>query len=358
VNFAFALPQRTFWETVVTTIKDIAELAGVSVGTVDRALNNRGRISPEAKRRIESIAAKLNYRKNKVAKSLANRKLNLKIAVILHIHSNEFFGEVLEGIERAQREIVDFGISMGVYHCKAFDPWDQLHLIDTAIAEGANAVVIVPINHPDIIKRLHRLNEEHIPFVLLASVLEDVKCFSAVRCDYARSGWIAGGLLRLISGGDCKALAFFPSFSMLGHRQRMESFRLFLEKHCPAVNLEKIIELPGDSFDAYQIVREELLSHPQVNHIVYNGIHSEAGIKAIENSGRQMQSIFFDFSPPTKQALIEGRISAAILQQPEEQGYRAIMVLFDYFTTNVLPPELTIVDSYVLFKESIEELPH
>jgi LacI family transcriptional regulator len=342
----------------MTTIKDIAELAGVSVGTVDRALNNRGRISPEAKKRIESIAAKLNYRKNKVAKSLANRKLNLKIAVILHIHSNEFFGEVLQGIEQARTEIVDFGISMEVYRCKEFDPHDQLRLIDRALSERANAIVIVPINHPEIIKRLHRLHEEHIPFILLASVLEDVTCFSAVRCDYARSGWMAGGLLRLISGGACKALAFFPSFSMLGHRQRMESFRSYLEKRCPAVNLEKIIELPGDSFDAYRIVREELLSHPQVNHIVYNGVHSEAGIKAIENSGRQMQSIFFDFSPPIKQALIEGKISAAILQQPEQQGYRAIMALFNYFTANITPSELTIVESYILLKESLEELPH
>jgi len=341
----------------VTTIKDIAEMAGVSVGTVDRALNNRGRISPEAKTRIEFIAAKLNYRKNKVAKSLANRKLNLKIALVLHVQSNEFFNEVFRGIERARTEIADFGISVEIYRCKEFDPQDQLHLIDKAIADGAKAIVIVPINHPDIIKRLHRLNEENIPFVLLASVLEDVSCFSAVRCDYARSGWMAGGLLRLISGGVCNALAFFPSFSMLGHRQRMEGFRIYLEKHCPKITLEKIIELPNDSFDSYQIVREELSAHPHVNHIVYNGVYTEAGIKAIENSGRQIQSIFFDLSPFTRQALIEGRIAAAILQQPEHQGYRSIMVLFDYFIANLKPRDLTIVESYILFKECIEDTP-
>jgi LacI family transcriptional regulator len=144
---------------------------------------------------------------------------------------------------------------------------------------------------------------------------------------------------------------------MLGHRQRMESFRLYLKKYCPQVTLEKIIELPGGSFDMYRIVREELLSYPHVNYIVYNGVHSEAGIKAIEDSGRQIKSIFFDFPSTTKQALIEGKITAAILQQPEQQGYRAIMVLFDYFTANTIPPELTIVESYILFKESLEELP-
>jgi LacI family transcriptional regulator len=243
-----------------------------------------------------------------------------------------------------------------VYRCKEFDPQDQLHLIDKALADGAKAIVIVPINHPDIIKRLHRLNEENIPLVLLASVLEDVTCFAVGRCDYARSGWMAGGLLRLISGGACNALAFFPSFSMLGHRQRMESFKTYLEKYCPEIILANIIELPNDSFDAYQIVREELSAHPHVNHIVYNGVHTEAGIKAIENSGRQMRSIFFDFSPSTKQALSEGKITAAILQQPEHQGYRSIMILFDYFVANVIPNNLTIVESYVLFKESIEDI--
>jgi hypothetical protein len=49
---------------------------------------------------------------------------------------------------------------------------------------------------------------------------------------------------------------------------------------------------------------------------------------------------------------------AAILQQPGQQGYRAIMVLFNYFTANVIPSELTTVESYILFKESIEELPN
>ena len=342
----------------MTTIKDIAKMAGLSVGTVDRALNNRGRISQEAKARIESIAAKLNYRKNKVAKSLADRKLSLKIAVVLHNQSNEFFNDVLRGIDQARTEIADFGISIEVYRCKLFTPKDQLHLIDKALADGAKAIVIVPINHPSIIKRLHRLNEENIPFILLSSVLEGVTCFSAVRCDYTRSGWMAGKLLRLISGGECNALAFFPSFSMLGHWQRMEGFRTYLEKYCPNITLEKIIELPNDSFNSYQTVKEELAAHPHVTHIVYNGIFTEAGIKGIETSGRQIHSIFFDLSPFTKQALIEGKIDAAILQQPEHQGYRSIMLLFDYFIADMRPKEFTIVESYILFKECIEDIPH
>ncbi|MGT9066275.1 LacI family DNA-binding transcriptional regulator, partial [Enterococcus faecalis] len=52
------------------TIKEIAEKAGVSRGTVDRALNNRGRINPEVAEKIKTIAKEMNYvpKKKKMAK--------------------------------------------------------------------------------------------------------------------------------------------------------------------------------------------------------------------------------------------------------------------------------------------------
>lgn len=73
------------------TQKQIAELAGVSVGTVDRALHNRGRVDPKVAERIRQIAKELDYRPNTVAKGLSIRKRNLKISVIFHIQSHNAF---------------------------------------------------------------------------------------------------------------------------------------------------------------------------------------------------------------------------------------------------------------------------
>ena len=55
------------------TMKDIAQRTGVSIGTVDRALNNRGRINPEVASRIRKVAQEMGYKTNSVAKSLAIR---------------------------------------------------------------------------------------------------------------------------------------------------------------------------------------------------------------------------------------------------------------------------------------------
>ena len=86
---------------MATTLKDIADMAGVSPGTVDRALHNRGRVNQEVAERIRKIARELGYRPNAIAKGLSKRKDNMKITIILHIsRTNFFFDDVFSGNER------------------------------------------------------------------------------------------------------------------------------------------------------------------------------------------------------------------------------------------------------------------
>ena len=57
----------------MATIKQIAEMAGVSRGTVDRVLNNRGSVNANTAARVREIAEKLNYKPNKAEKESENR---------------------------------------------------------------------------------------------------------------------------------------------------------------------------------------------------------------------------------------------------------------------------------------------
>ena len=65
------------------TAQQIAELAGVSRGTVDRALHNRGRVNPEVAARIRQIATELGYKPNLVGQALVRSKQGAKLGVIL-----------------------------------------------------------------------------------------------------------------------------------------------------------------------------------------------------------------------------------------------------------------------------------
>ena len=85
----------------MTTLKDIAAAAGVSIGTVDRALKDRGRVNPQVAQHIKDLAKEMDYHPNKIASGLVNRSRNYKLAVILHITGNDFFNEILKGVKKA-----------------------------------------------------------------------------------------------------------------------------------------------------------------------------------------------------------------------------------------------------------------
>lgn len=337
------------------TLKEIAAAAGVSIGTVDRALHNRGRVNPQVAERIRTIAKQLNYHTNKVAQSLAIRSKNIKIAIVLHIAQNDFFDEVIQGIQKASNEIYDFGVTTEIFRCQDFDADDQLRQIDLAVNWGANAIVLVPIGDQKIVQRLQQLHEQEIPVVFLTALLQDAPCFSAVHCDYARSGRIGGQLLHLVSGGKGNVLAFSPSFSMLGHRQRMEAFVNYLAENCVNLYLIKVTELPNDSFDDYHITSEILKAYPQADCIIYCG-STRAGLKAIREAGRPIHSVFYDFTPATREGMLSGMIDASIVQTPLEQGYRSVMILFDYLISNIKPEEHILVENKIILRECMPEI--
>ena len=55
-------------------IVDIAKMAGVSVGTVDRVIHNRGRVSEENRKKVQAILEMVHYQPNLMARSLAASK--------------------------------------------------------------------------------------------------------------------------------------------------------------------------------------------------------------------------------------------------------------------------------------------
>ncbi|HOW07896.1 MAG TPA: LacI family DNA-binding transcriptional regulator, partial [Flexilinea sp.] len=91
------------------TIKEIARIANVSRGTVDRALNDRPGVNKEVAQRIKEIARAMDYKPNSVAKALATRNRQFVIGVLINSIGNPFFDDVILGIEAAGQEIEDFG---------------------------------------------------------------------------------------------------------------------------------------------------------------------------------------------------------------------------------------------------------
>ena len=342
---------------MAVTMKYIAELAGVSIGTVDRALNNRGRIAPNVKARILKIAEELNYKPNSAAKSLAIRNRNLKITIILHIQKNDYYDEVIHGIEHEAESISAFGISVEIKHCPDFDYHKQLHLIDQAVEEKTSAIALVPINHPDIRSKLTELDELGIPVVLLNAPLPECPYLAYVGNNYAQSGRIAAGLINLITGGRANLAVFTPSLDMLGHRQRLSAFENHLQLF-PELSVCCIQELSNTDIDSYKLTQQTLDLYPNADAILYMGAAVTGGIKAIQeaSSHKKFRTVFFDTPNPVLENLKSGMIQAVISQNPRLQGELAIQILSNYLLKQELPTNKhCYIESRIIIRESIAE---
>lgn len=88
---------------MMATIRDVAELAGVSVATVSRALNDSGYVSDEARAKVEQAVKDLNFYPNEVARSLYNKQSKI-VGLLLPDISNPYFTLLAKGAEDCLNE--------------------------------------------------------------------------------------------------------------------------------------------------------------------------------------------------------------------------------------------------------------
>ena len=88
---------------MAVTIKDIADYAGVSVGTVSKVLNNQGNVSDKLRLRIESVIEKFNYRPSAMARNIKKNKTDIVSLIIPQI-LNSFYVQIIDLIEKQVNE--------------------------------------------------------------------------------------------------------------------------------------------------------------------------------------------------------------------------------------------------------------
>lgn len=95
----------------MTTIKDVANLAGVSVATVSRVINDRGYVHADTRKKVEDAVKALHFSPNEVARSLYTRKSKL-IGLLLPDIANPYFPQLARGVEDRMQE-QDYRIIFG-----------------------------------------------------------------------------------------------------------------------------------------------------------------------------------------------------------------------------------------------------
>ena len=313
------------------TINQIAELAGVSRGTVDRVINKRGGVSQTSEIRVAGIIKQYGYRPNKVARALVKRKKRYAIGVISASSDNIFFKDVIQGIRRAESELEGMGVSLRYREVAMFSVNDQLRCLNELLAEGIDALAINPITAPRIRARLREATGEGIPVITFNSDIEGVDKLAYIGCDYRKSGQIATGLLAIATGANANTAVVVGSMKSLGHSNRVYGAREEMRRH-PGMRIAEVIEMYDDDLTSYTRIKDLLTANSDIDAFFFAAAGKEGGLAAITEcrAGRMPHIVTVDADPFTCKCLRNGTVVATVCQQPFVQGYEPVWQLANY----------------------------
>lgn len=336
----------------MATIKEIAALAGVSRGTVDRVLNNRGAVNPATAQKINEIAKALNYKPNKAGLALAAQKKKLKLGVILFSTDNPFFADVLKGVLEKAEDLAGYNCTVLVKQIP-INVEAQLNAIDELIREKVNGIALAPQNDNRIRARINALYEQGIPVVTLNTDIENTKRIAYVGSNYTKSGATAAGLMRRMTHGIVHIGIISGSSNILCHTERIAGFINTLKPEQNQMHIVTIIETQDDEIESYEQTSHLLKAHPEINALFFAAGGVYGGCRAITSLdlADKLCVIAFDKAETTEEFLRKGVLSAVICQQPRIQGQKPLELLFAYLSSGELPEKeynYTAVDIRIL----------
>ena len=325
----------------MATIKEIARLAGVSRGTVDRVLNNRGAVSQETADKIRGIANAIHYSPNRAGKTLAAKKKQLKFGFILFssTSSNPFFLDVVRGIEDRAEALKEFDATVEIRYAVIDNPDLQVQLIDELLQLGIDGLAITPINHPTVIQRLKKLTKSGFPVVTTNSDIPDCGRLAYVGSNYYKSGETAAGLMNLICGGNANVGIIIGSPWVLCHSERVAGFTDCIRKDYKHIRIVDTVVNSDDDLESFSVTLKMLRDHPEINALYLAAAGVQGACRAVTDLGvgGKTKIISYDTTEPTCMLVKEGIIVATIAQQAFTQGAKPLDILLDYLGMGVAP---------------------
>lgn len=339
----------------MATIKEIAELAGVSRGTVDRVLNNRGSVNVKTAEKILEIAKAVDYKPNRAGLALAAQKRRLKLGVILFGNSNPFFDEVMKGVRYQEEKLASYNCSIVVKQI-SYDADEQLSAIDELLTQEVHGIVLAPYNSPKIVQKINMLSDMGIPIVTTNTDVSNSKRIAYVGSNDFLSGETAGGLMGLMTTGEIHTGIILGSKQILSHTDRAYGFQSCIQKKYPRIHVAALLENQDDEVESFHVTQKLLQTHPELNALYFAAGGVYGGCKAVlaENRSDSLTIITHDKVDTTRNFVKEGIISATICQQPFIQGSKSLDILFNYLTAGELPEkELNYVTVDIRIAENI-----
>lgn len=328
-------------QTDKPTIKDIARITGLSKGTVDRVLHNRGEVSKRSYEKVMAAIDKLGYKPNVFASLLA-KGANTRVALIVPTHDPDTFWEVaLKGVRKAEEQAGPLGVEVEVFEYEANDIQAFRNVAEKVIAGAPGGVVLAPMFGAEtrlVTEKLHSLG---IPYVFFDSKIEDEGYLAYFGLPEYKSGYLCADQL---TGGFPVGEVLLLRLQRDPQRQsdptvkRRAGFLAYMEEHNPQCVIRSVFIDPRDPARTDQELSAFFSTFPGTHHIAMFNSRIHLVVPWLERNPALVRRVVgFDNLAPNMAALRRGTVSALIAQHPDEQVSNSIQALAEYIVLGKTP---------------------
>jgi LacI family transcriptional regulator len=339
-------------------IAEIAAKTGVSIGTVDRVLHNRGRVSPETKTKIEKVIKESGYKPNPLAQNL-KKGTPFKIGVLLPKLGSEsgYWKQVIEGMKQAEEELKPFCVTLVMKEFDRSIPGDCLATGKQLVKSGPNALALAPVMQEEALQVIE-INK-NLPYAIFDSSLPGSSPVTTNLQDAYRAGFTAGRLMSLLAPQAHLLTCLQMYANACNLKERAEGFCDFFKQFNPTVKIFNCIfahDLGLEDFKGYINDVLEKQGVPDGIFVTNDAVwRLEEEIEKLQLPSRPV-IIGFDLMEKNKTALEQGKIDALISQQPKRQGYLTIKELFRALVMHQEETVPTVsIPIEILLKENLPE---
>jgi len=335
-------------------IHEIAELAKVSIGTVDRALHGRPGIRESTRKRILRIARKLKYTPHLAARALSVGRSSIKIGVCIPEEIRFFYDQLRAGIFDEARRVNGMGIEI-VYRPVPSLGEGEKDQISGLLAEGISALIVTPGNPKLVAPLIDMAEKQDVRVVCLTTDAPKSSRTTFVGVDPELSGRIAAELMAKFVPRGAKVAVFTGMLAAEEHRLKSEGFRTGFRRDCRGGKIVAVLEAHESEEESYQKTCQLIEAHPDLQGIYVSTVNCLPVCRGLRDRAmaEQVQLITTDLFPEMAPYLKRGTI-----QDPYLQGQTAVRVLTDVLLsgahvsrTNYLNPGIVLRANLEVFRE-------
>ncbi len=339
-------------------IKDIAKKAGVSTGTVDRVLHNRGKVSEEALIRVKAILNEIDYKPNLIARSLGSNKSYYIAAIVPAQDDDAYWSQSKAGIEEAEVEWSQYGITIKIFQFDRLSGSSFIkHTLD-ALKDQPDAILIAPIFLHEARSFFKYWKDNNIPYVLFNTNMKEANPLSFIGQNLYESGKVAGELM-LMGQVEAKKLIVLHMdedvTNSLHLTEKETGFRDFCKDYNNTLEVISLNIKHGERTSIEEAINN-LFSDLSIKGIFVSTSKETALVASLlEKANRpDIVLIGYDLLEQNLVYLKRGIIRFLINQNPRRQASLGISHLANHLLFKKNPPVLDLFPLEIITRQNVE----